>query len=473
MERNEPDFLNEEDKISKPKRKRLKGISKFLSYLLIIFVILLVFFGIGVVSSGENLSQTLGNASLWGQIKHLISSDDKSIAGEEEDRINVLLLGMGGREHDGPYLTDTNIIASFKPSTKEVALISVPRDLYVNIPNYGKQKINYANSVGESRDPGNGGELAKQVFSQTFGVPIHYYIRIDFNGFTKLIDDLGGVTIDVENTLDDEEYPVPGKETATTTERYEHLYIEEGRTHMDGELALKYVRSRHGKYGEGSDFARSRRQQLLLEAVKDKALSAGTIFNPIKVSKLMDTLSEHLATDLQVWEIIRLFNLGKDVSTENISQIVFDDAPDGELYATIADTGAFVLLPKKGDFSELQLITKFIFEPDKMEESKPKLVEIHNGTKINGLAFRTSEYLQSIGYQIVRIKNAPTQDYQKTVVYNLGGENSQSIGETIADLVNAELAPVAPGWATATSSSAVSANTDILIVLGQDKANEQ
>lgn len=470
MEKQEFDFLDEEEKSAKPKRKKLKRISKVYLYLLIIFVLLTIFFGANVISSGEGLSQTLGNASLWGQIKHLISSDDKGVRGEEDGRVNILLLGMGGENHDGPYLTDTNIIASFKPETNEVSMISIPRDLYVQIPNYGWQKINYANSIGEVRDD-NGGELAKEVVSQTFGIPIHYYVRIDFDGFKNIVDNLGGITVNVENTLDDEEYPIPGKETATTTERFEHLYVEEGKRDMDGDLALKFVRSRHAKGIEGSDFARSKRQQQVLQAVKDKALSIGTIVNPIKISKILDTLSDHLATDMQVWEILRLFNLGKDVDENSIVRRVFDDSPDGQLRATITEGGAFVLVPKAGDFSELQLITQYIFEPDKLEEIKPKLVEIHNGTKVNGLAYRTSQYLQSIGYQIVRIKNAPTQDYQKTVIYNLSDNKDDGTAANIAKLINIELASSVPDWIKATSTNDVSQNADVLIILGLDQNN--
>lgn len=462
--------LPQENQIpEKPQRTKLKPISKLIIYLLIIFVMLIIFFGANVITSGENLSKTLGNTSLWGQIKHLIGSDDKKIRGEEEDRINILLLGMGGAGHDGPFLTDTNIIASLKPSTNEVALISVPRDLSVQIPGYGWQKINYANSIGESRNPGAGGELAKEVFSQTFGIPIHYYIRLDFAGFQKIVDDLGGITVNVENTLDDEQYPVPGKENATTTERYEHLYVEKGKTHMDGELALKFVRSRHGKYGEGSDFARSRRQQLVLQAIKEKALSISTIINPIKISNAMDTVSEHLATDLEIWEMIRLFNMGKDVSENTIVRQVFDDGPEGLLYGTTLENGAFVLLPKSGSFSEIQLITRYIFEPEKIAEIKPKLIEIHNGTKINGLAQKTSEYLESIGYQIARIKNAPTQDYQKTVIYNLSDNPDDRTAWEISKLMKVELASAVPEWAKATSSKEVSADTSVLIILGLDQ----
>ncbi|NUM25718.1 MAG: LCP family protein [Candidatus Buchananbacteria bacterium] len=471
MTRTEPNFLSEEGKIvEQPKRKK-RTISKIIIYLLIIFVILGIFFGIGVITSGENLAKTLGNTSLWGQLKFLIGSDDKKLLGEDEDRINILLLGMGGLDHDGPFLTDTIIVASYKPSTDQVAMLSVPRDLLVQIPNYGWRKINHANAFGELDNPGQGAELTKKVISQVFNIPIHYYVRIDFAGFKQVIDDLGGVTVEVENTVDDPQYPIKGKETATTSERYEHLYIEPGRVKMDGDLALKFVRSRHAKGIEGSDFARSKRQQKVLLAAKEKALSFGTLANPYKIGRLMDTLSQHLATDLKAWEIIRLFNLGKDVDEEKITRRIFDDGPDGVLYSSVTADGAFVLQPKAGNFSEMQLIAQNIFEPEKLVAMKPKLIEIQNGTKIGGLAYEISQYLESLGYQVIKIGNAPTQDYQKTVVYNRITEAEDTTAQSIAQLLTAELAPTLPDWVKSTTTPKVNVQTDILIILGQDRKN--
>jgi polyisoprenyl-teichoic acid--peptidoglycan teichoic acid transferase len=469
MEKPVVNFLEEQDKIVPKPKRRFTLISKSLLYLLIIFVILAVFFGIGVISSGENLSKTLGNVGLWDQLKRLVSSENKDLRGEDDDRINILLLGMGGAGHDGPLLTDTIIIGSVKPSTGEVAMISVPRDLMVQIPGYGFRRVNVANAFGEVDHVGQGAELAADVLSETFDIPIHYYVRLDFTGFEKIIDDLDGVDVQVENLLDDEQYPIPGKENATTTERYEHLYIEPGLVEMDGELALKYVRSRHAKGIEGSDFARSKRQQKVLLAVKDKGLNITTIINPVKISRVMDTVSQHLTTNLQVWEILRLFNMVKEVKEDQIIRRVFDDSPNGELEPFINTDGAFMLRPKDGSYSRLRLITQNIFDPQALQEIKPKQVEIMNGTKIPGLALRTSEYLESLGYLIISAKNAPTQDYTKTAVYDLADDVANTAAEEIAELLEIDIATVIPLWVNSTTSPAVNEKTDVLIILGQDR----
>lgn len=469
--RTEIDFLSEKDKITPQPKRQLGKISKLVIYLLVIFGIIFTVYSVNIIASGENLSQTFGNVSLFGQIKRLISSDDKKLTGEETDRINILLLGMGGENHDGPYLTDTIMVASVKPSTKQVALISIPRDLLVPIPGYGWRKINNANAFGEVYEDERGGELAAEVVSQVLNLPIHYYLRVDFAGFVDIIDILGGISVEVENTLDDPSYPIKGKENATTSERYEHLYIESGKQKFDGPTALKFVRSRQAIGIEGSDFARSQRQQKVLVAVKDKALSFSTLANPIKINRLLDTLSQHLATNLEVWELLRLYGITKNIGAENITNRVFDDSPNGPLYAGFTEDGAFVLRPNAGNFSELQNIANNIFDPEALARSKPRPIEIQNGTKVEGLAYRTSQYLQSLGYQVIRLKNAPTQDYQKTVIYNLNqDQDPNNTVENLHSLLNVEVSPSLPSWVTATTSNEVSNNADILIILGADRA---
>ena len=183
----------------------------------------------------------------------------------------------------------------------------------------------------------------------------------------------------------------------------------------------------------------------------------------------MDALSQHLATNLQVWEILRLFNLSQEVKEGNIIDRVFDDSPDSILYSTITADGAFVIEPKAGDFFQLQTIVQNIFDPQALAQAQPTRLEIQNGTKVEGLAYRHAQYLQSLGYQVIRTKNAPTQDYQTTVIYNLGDQPQTA--QNLAKLLAAEPASVLPNWITSTSSPAVSPNADILIILGADRQN--
>ena len=170
---------------------------------------------------------------------------------------------------------------------------------------YGWRKINSANSLAEAQNPGSGGQATADLISEILEMPIHYYLRVDFDGFVKIIDDLGGIEVEVENTLDDYRYPIMCRENNPDYySRFEHLHIDAGRQTMDGQLALKYARSRHGVGVEGSDFARSKRQQKILEAVKDKLFSANTLFKPKLIMNIIGNAEEHVTTNLQPDELV-------------------------------------------------------------------------------------------------------------------------------------------------------------------------
>ena len=271
--------------IEKPKTRHrwIKGV---------IFVITALIFlsslGLYVRVSATPLGATFNEISWLAGIRHLLTNADRPSEIETRDRVNILLLGMGGEGHDGAYLTDTIIVASFKPATKQVALVSIPRDLYVDMGSFGWRKINSANAYGETSDyPGGGAALAAQAVNDVIGQPIDYFVKVDFNGFKKLIDDLGGVDINVLQSFSDQQYP-----------DYEHGYqtitFTKGLEHMNGERALQYSRSRHGNNGQGSDFARSQRQMQILLAVKNKALSPGTLLNPVKLNDLFNNITANI-----------------------------------------------------------------------------------------------------------------------------------------------------------------------------------
>ena len=314
----------EQDVLPKKKRLGLK-ISAFIFAFLLIYTVT-------VLISGDSSESWIGRIPFIGRIAGLAESSEKMLRGEDQDRINILLLGMGGKKHEGGYLTDTIILASLKPSTKQVALLSVPRDLNIAVEGMGWQKINSINAFAERKKEGSGGEAVSQALSDVLNIPIHYYVRVDFEGFVNIVDILGGLEIDVENTLEDFHYPIAGQENNEDYySRFEHLYIEKGLQKMDGTLALKYARSRYASGIEGSDFARARRQQKIIQAVKDKLLKTENIFKPSVISDLISELNESLSFNLKIWEGIKLWQTFKDVTSEDISNYVLDDGPSGLL----------------------------------------------------------------------------------------------------------------------------------------------
>lgn len=465
---------NQENQL--PRKKKFSW-RRIILYLIVIIILVAIFFLYDLFSSGKSLSESLGQVSIWQQIRHLIASEDKKLTGEEDDRINTLILGVGGPNHEGPYLTDTIILASYKPSTNEAALVSIPRDLVVPLPGYGWYKINHANAYAEAKEPGSGGRYTSRVISSVFDIPVHYYVIIDFEGFVKIIDDLGGIVVDVENSFDDYKYPIPGMETATTTERYEHLHFDAGRQYMDGQQALKFARSRFAEGPEGSDFARARRQQKVILAIKDKIFSWQTLVNPYKISKTLENIGNHIKTNMEVWEIYNLYKLSNDLPSENIKHVILDDSPTGYLVADITTDGAFILKPKTGDYLELQQLAKNIFQT-KVEEPKKKIapaviepvlsLEIQNGTRVNGLAARTSVKLENEGFKVIAIGNAKKQNYNKTFIYDLSPqiEKTKTL-ESLENILQASTSSTTPEWLK--SSQAVNPLADILIILGLDQ----
>lgn len=302
----------------------------------------------------------------------------------KEKRVNILLLGVGGGNHEGPDLTDTIILASIDPEAQKVTLVSIPRDLW--IPELSA-KVNTAYYFGNKEEKGL--LLAKATISKLLGQQIDYAIKIDFDGFVKAVDMMGGLDIDVANTLDDYSYPIEGKETdpCEKTEeeiidltaqiatgaaqdfeafpcRYEHLHFDPGPQHMDGVTALKYVRSRHGVGQEGSDFARSKRQEKVITAFKDKLFSAGTLLNPVKLTNLGSVLAGSIETDIKENEYDDFVKLAKKVQNGIIDSVALDigDASEeryGLLYNPLPSEefrGAWVLVPRigNGDYSEIQ-----------------------------------------------------------------------------------------------------------------------
>lgn len=263
-----------------------------------------------------------------------------------DQRVNILLLGIGGGVHDGPLLTDTIIFLSIDPQLKKSTLVSIPRDLWV----YNMQaKINTVYAYAETDKPGSGLQKTKDVVSGIVGQQIDYGFRIDFTGFEKAVDLMGGLDIDVDRAFDDYDYPLSGKETdtcglpeeqiaslsaqistgsATTEElfpcRYEHLHFNSGLIHMDGETALKFVRSRHALGPEGSDFARSKRQEKIIRAFKDKVFSAQTFLNPVRVIGLFDVLKASIDTDIKQEEYDDFIKLAQKMREGKIESAVID-----------------------------------------------------------------------------------------------------------------------------------------------------
>ncbi len=310
------------------------------------------------------------------------------------DRINILLLGNAGGTHDGAELTDSIIVASYNLKTRQATFISVPRDLWLDSI---KNKVNAAYEIGKlPQNGGKGLKFAEDKIDDILGLPLHYGVRLDFNGFAKAIDLVGGIDVKVANAFDDYEFPITGKENDmcgyqdTTMElsdeqakklnippgkqrviidpsgnlstdsatinyscRFEHIRFDKGVQHMSGQTALDFVRSRKGTNGEGSDFARSKRQQLVIQAFREKVLSLQTLANPQKMIEVILTLGNSVETDIPTDKYLDLYNVSKKM--DKTESIVLGDLVDGKsvlVNPPAADYGgAWVLVPPNNDFN--------------------------------------------------------------------------------------------------------------------------
>ncbi len=291
---------------------------------------------------------------------------------ETDGRTNILILGTDGRISGGmtgSQLTDTIMLISVGKTTGDAVMISVPRDLWVKSSTGGYYKINelYATYGGKE---GTGTQEVLTAVETALGIPVHYHVVVNFALFKDVIDILDGVEVQVETAFTDSLYPIEGMEDAQPeSARYETITFAKGLVKMDGETALKYARSRHGDNGEGTDFARARRQQNLITAVKQKALSAQTLLDITKIKSLYDLYAKSLDTDLDFSSLQLFYDLTKSNSFNNIRALVLDDRSESEdgglLYAPTDLTlygGKYVLIPKAGDYSQIHAyIQKYLF----------------------------------------------------------------------------------------------------------------
>lgn len=285
-----------------------------------------------------------------------------------QHRTNVLILGIAGGDHDGEDLTDSMIFLSTDYLTKEVVEVSIPRDIWSDTL---KDKINTAYHYGEDKKKGGGLILAKSIIEEVIGQPVHYAWMVDFSGFKKLINLVGGVDIYIEKPFADNLYPIEGRENdfcsgdPTFACRYEKLQFEKGVQHMDGERALKYVRSRHATGEEGTDFARSRRQHQMIAALKNKLLQPDFFWKNIKqIRQLFSAFNDATDTDMNLSEQILFFKSFINLPDQKIRKIVLDDGNDekGTKGFLVNPplwkySGMWVLIPRSETFDEIH---KFI-----------------------------------------------------------------------------------------------------------------
>ncbi|HSJ55740.1 MAG TPA: LCP family protein [Anaerolineae bacterium] len=388
-----------------------------------------------------------------------------------EDRINVLLLGIDRRGSSGwGYRTDTIIIVTVDPRSKAVGMMSIPRDLYLSIPGYGENRINVANVWGYTYDyPGGGPALLKRTIEHNFGIPLDYYVMVDFDGFKQVVDELGGIDVNVPRDLHDTMYPDPRPGDPYA---YKTVHFDAGWQHMNGQRALTYARSRMST----SDFDRARRQQLILIAIRERALSLNII---PKLPALFATMGHMVKTDMTLDEMVELAMLAPEIDMGNLQQLVLDH-PYVKSHRT--ETGAAVQLPR-WDLID-PAVGELFSAPVQVEPTStpapptptPTLapvqiegleqlaqegarIAVQNGTSEPNFAARVAAMLLEQGFQVVEFGDADRLDYPSTVIVDYT-DKTYSLERLI------ELFQVTPE--NVRRSSNLSSQFDIRIIVGHD-----
>ncbi|MFH1864134.1 MAG: LCP family protein [bacterium] len=319
-----------------------------LNFLLVVIIgiVLGVFFlGKLLESNGINNPSQLVSSFLFPR---------KTNVKSHEGRVNVLILGKAGSGYPAPDLTDTIIVASISKDKEFVKLFSIPRDIWISSI---RAKINSAYYWGRQNDEENGAKLVKSLVLGIVGQPIHYVVVVDFSGFKELVDVLGGVDVDIENSFVDEKYPIAGKENDECGGdrkflcRFETISFQKGKSHMDGETALKFVRSRNAEGDEGTDLAREARQQKVISGIEKKALSVTTLFNPVKLLNLWRVVREYIKTDMDgpaVMVLTRnILSVRKNVNSFVFPEELLVNPPKNQRYDF-----QYVFVPKEGSWND-------------------------------------------------------------------------------------------------------------------------
>ncbi len=251
--------------------------------------------------------------------------------GSSKGRVTILLLGTDQRDGEtAPPRTDTIMVATIDPQTKSAGILSLPRDLWVTVPGFGSERINSAFELGENAKKGGGPEMARKTVEQLLGVPVNHYALIGFAGFQKLVDEVGGVVVDVERPIKDNEYP-------DQNYSLRRIFFQPGLQRLDGESALWYVRTRHAD----SDFGRARRQQQFLLGLRKQALQLNLL---PKAPAILGALSDTVKTDLRPAEILSLARVAKDLDSAKVVNRVVDEAVTSHW---VTPAGAQVEVPNK------------------------------------------------------------------------------------------------------------------------------
>lgn len=394
-------------------RKHSRGLKLFVWGLVLLILGSVSWVAVSGTIAFKNISaKNSGNQPSFFRYNGDISPDQLLVEGDS--RINILSLGVDA----AAGLTDSIQVISIDPVNKTLAILSIPRDLYVFNPTENRQtKINeiYNSAIDRcaakklvcDANVDAGGEMMKGVVANLLGVPVSYFTKVDFDGVKKIVDAVGGIQVYVDKPIVDPFYP--------SGDGYQTFKISAGLQQMNGDTALKYSRSRETT----SDFDRARRQQQVIGAIKQKAFSLNILTNPKKVSDIITVVGHHFKTDLQTNEIASVLKLLTEIDSNQTTTKVLDNGPDGPLKSSVNSVGQFILIPKAGenDWTDVQEIAEATMpEPYLIKESAT--IQIVNATGRKTAGTDLKKKLSALGYKVVSVSEATMTMNLSSIVYS-------------------------------------------------------
>ncbi len=467
------------DEISYPYTNKAPG-SAFLKKLALwLFLFLIIagsiygsFLTYKIYSVGKKINiENASPPSFLQTAKSLTSASSFDLKGYEDGRINILLLGIGGKGHPGQNLTDTIMLVSLNTKTNQVALYSIPRDMYVEIPGWNfSAKINTVYQAGLNsgkNDSAPGADLIVKTIEELTAQKINYYAILNFGGFEKIIDTIGGINIVNERDISDPSYPGPNYS-------YAPFKLEKGFHHLDGATALKYARERHND-PEG-DFGRAKRQQQVLQSAKNKIFSAGIFFNPIAINNLFDALGDNIITNVTPAEIVSFLELARKMDTQNINNVVLDAWNKDSLLKIVHINGNnsqfSALVPRVGNLSEIQELAQNVFDLNVLKRRRAEIEkEDASITLINASGdYKILNALKkllsvNLNYKNVAVAGIGNFVADKTMAYDLkNGAKPFTLDELATRL------PAVVSYSVAPEIQKLAGNqkTDMILVIGKD-----
>src|SRR3989344_3184177 len=432
-----------------------------LKWVFLILAAVILFFGAVMINRAADLSEKIfagQTTTFFGKVWEVFRGATGGVAlkGENSGQINILLLGIGGPVHEGPYLTDTMIVAQIRPKESEVAFVSIPRDTLAALPNnLGERKINavFAEGIARTKDFSQAGRWATMAAERLSGQTIPYFAVIDFEGFKKAIDEIKGLDITVEKTFTDAEFP---------DEKLGYLppvTFEAGEQHMDGTKALIYARSRHGNNGEGSDFARGLRQQKVMKAFKDKILDMNVLTSLGRLNSLMGIFADNFHTNLTPGEILRLYDIAKDQNIQTFLSLNLG-LETGRVCATSHETAGYIIVPCAGRTSaDIQNFFKNAFSLGKLTEERAT-VWLGDSTQNPSRLKQTEAALKEAGLTVWPL-SYDKDDYPQTIVFQVNPKPATL--EYIKNTLHAKSLSLPPPGVKVDPSK-----VDIIVILGKN-----